>query len=291
MLPVRLKIEGTINSLLDKALPNDFQKFKIYKHLANYYDYKEDYLFFKSRLFEFYDIPKKKRCDKKASSIFNIIISVYDYQILALGFHNSLIKDHDFFTKATDLKWIITENFKLPVEITTTDIIMASLLNFNKPSTEKSFEVDCEEFLDSWKQICFTRFGNKYEKYIDGIYPLISKEKSKFEIDIKAKGGPDAGNTVQLTQTQINWIKMVKKGIEKGKELAEHPVMTPINIPRLAEFNRHVMGYNYLYNQNNPQNWERMQKLANSLDQMCNELLNMNREENLWNVTNRSRES
>lgn len=286
-----MKLENTFNSLLEKALPNDFQKYKIYKHLARYYEYKEDYFSFNSKLFAFYEIPKKQRCYKRASQLFQLKMSSYDYQILALGFHNSIIQHHEIFKKATDLKWIITENFKLPEQITTAEILFASLVSFNKPSSDQNFLIQCEDFLDSWKQVCFTRFGDKFEKYIDEVYPLVSEENSKFDINVQAMGIPDAGNTVQLTQTQIDWIEDLLNGLDKGTELKKHPELTPIENPKLKHLNHHVIAYNKILKATKSKQNQQIQILVDSLVGICKELLNTNREENLWNVTNKSRES
>ncbi|AZZ37462.1 hypothetical protein CIK05_11880 [Bdellovibrio sp. qaytius] len=291
MLPVRIRLESTISSLLEKALPNDFQKFKIYKHFVRYYEYKGDYFAFCSKLFEFYEMPKKKRCDKKANRLFNIELSQYDYQILGLGFHNSLIQHHEIFSKATDIKWLMTENFKLPDQIATAEIFFASLVYFNKPSNDKNYLIECEDFLDSWKQVCFTRFGNKFEKYIEEIYPLISKENSTLDLNVQAIGCVDAGNTVQLTQTQIDWVEKIEKNIEKGIELPLYRGPRQIENPKLRHLNHHVIAFNKLIKSAQHNLTPQMQLLVDSLAAICKELLGPGRKENVWNATIKSQES
>ena len=277
MLPVRIKIEKEINSLLDKALPNDYQKFKTYKHLVRYYEYKDDFFTFNAKLFEFYSVPKKHRNEIKASRIFKVDLSPADYQILALGFHNSKIHSNDIFIRSTDVKALLVNNFQIPLQIATVEIVFASLLSFTLPSNQKLFTVECEDFLDAWKRVCFKKFGSRFENYINAIYPLISKEVSTLELNLQGLTGEDPGNTVLLTLNQIHWIRETLASLSGSlKPVKSYPVKMIIEHPKFRHFNQHVICYLELLKLPVESHEPHKQILVNSLvalghDLLCND--------------------
>lgn len=267
MIKLKNKIEFAVNSLLKNASPNTYHEFRLFKLLQTNYEYSNDFYKFRDDLKKLY----KKRLPLDTANInktLKIKISCYDSTSFAVGFHNSTVDPLAVIQVASSLEWIFKKDIKIPIDIANTGIFLSILNSLFKPSPFESFHLSASDFVDYWKKLSFSKFGDKYENMFVYLASLLEEDDSGVVEEVQLQ------NKFQLTQTQIDWVQRVKKSLEDNKLLPKYPLSSEITLSQLKNINQHVRVYNHLFHFKHPSVLLKTEKVVKSLNLLCSKVLN-----------------
>lgn len=181
-----------------------------------------------ARINQYYEIPFRKRTELVFRRVFNVDYYPWLYNEFFLCFRNSEISESNILKTAQSLQFFITNYLSTPNEISEFKLLHLLVYQIVHPRwDEPDSKIDFVDLLTKWKDLCFKRWGNKYDNFFKAItneflpYTQDSNNFSK-ESSYQVLQSP----SVSLTQTEVIWINEILSKTAKLRKLPTYPLST-----------------------------------------------------------------
>ena len=177
------------------------------------------------QILSYYNINFDRRTESAFSQNFSIKKQTWLQNQFLLDFKKSYLNETLIYNSSVELNHLLTKSIDAPFEIMDSKIIHVVLYKLTHPRwDEPSANLDLYDVLRKWSEICFSRFGNKYESIFKQLELLLTGKALDSSLLKTSSELQTEKDPLFLTATEITWIEDVLKCMARSKPLPDYPI-------------------------------------------------------------------
>ncbi len=237
----RLRFE--LNQLLKDSFPNPLRIHQLTKLMCRETEC-QDFTSIKNKIIEYYKYPFERRTGGQFLNIFGIRPYPWLHGQFLLNFANAHISETKISKLASTVRHLIKFNSSPPPQIIDTNFIHLVLFKMLHPRIEeKTSGLNLRDFFNVWQKTSQAKWGEKYNFYFDSLKKVIITESGAPDTRPPVSMGSlvdDQGNDLELTQTELDWMKNIIDSIEQRLQPPRYPISKGPNNPHTRHLEKVV---------------------------------------------------
>lgn len=264
-------IEKKINALLDEAEPNRMKSFHIYKTCQNENLWNKSFDEFREQLSQFFSLPQIERTKSRFDYVLNRPMHKSVFENFQLDFRNAVVNHSSLLAVSNWAHHMLRINTKSESPVISMDVMTKTLTSIVNPGPfDKAQDIEFDDFCGSWKRICFSLFGRRFENDLKEVLSELTRlDEEQQLLEQQRRHLP----RIYLTQTEIDWTQGLLSAAQEASPLPRFPLSRGPQKEALVEVEKVAQLYSLVMESEKPEFIPYRQKIRDTLIFRCEDLL------------------
>ncbi len=215
-------IEKKINALLEEAEPNRMKSFHLYKTCQNENLWNKSFEEFREQLHQFFSLPQPERSKSRFDYYLNRPMHKSIYGLFDLDFRNGVVNESALQSVSNWAHHMLRINTRTSSPVISLEVMKKTMNSIVNPGPfDKAQDIEFSDFCDTWKRICFTLFGRRFDSDLTQVLEqLKALDQEQQLLEQNRQYLP----RIYLTQTEIDWTQALLSAAQETARLPKYPL-------------------------------------------------------------------
>lgn len=241
------RLVSDLSRVIKTAMPSREKRYRLDKLLQSEVEGRT----YSDRILQYYSIPFEYRSRAQFRKVFGIEAYPWLHQQFLLDYASADIADTELSKIASNIRFFLRNEVALPGEMVEVDLLHLVLYKMVSPSSLAGTEgVDVRSFMNSWRRVCFVKWGDRYEDVFDRFESELqdlssqSFEEQNTGLAIGLESD-DQGFEMDLSQSDLDWMKELLQALDARSVLPAYPLSRGPDRPVTRQLEKLSRSYNF----------------------------------------------